>query len=191
MKYLGTITFSLFLLNIVPAGISSFFSGPVVSFLIVIGISVTIHELGHFLAAKISKVGVLKFAVGFGPAILKKSINGTEYRIGILPLGGYVRMVGDMPDMITGPQATDDEVRSESMGQLPEEENLSPEVQAMIADRSCWFIEKSNWTKSFIVFAGPFANYLLALFLVALASLIYGIQVPDGTKIEKIFCPCE
>jgi len=152
----------------------------------VIGVSVTIHELGHFIAAKISGVGVLKFAVGFGPAILKKTFKGTEYRIGILPLGGYVRMVGDMPDMITGPQATDEEVRSEAKGELPDEEDLSPEVRAMIADKNCWFIKKSNWIKSFIVFAGPFANYLLALFLVAMASLIYGIQIPDGTRIDRI-----
>lgn len=186
MKILTTMSFSLFLLNVIPTGVSSIFSSPAFSFLIVIGLSVTIHELGHFFAAKISKVGVLKFAVGFGPAIFKKTIKGTEYRLGILPLGGYVRMVGDMPDMITGPQATDEEVRREIKGELPEEENLSPEVKAMIADRSCWFIEKSNWIKSFIVFAGPFANYLLALFLVASASLIYGVQVPDGTKIDKI-----
>ncbi len=186
MKILSASMFSFFLLNIVPGGLSSFFSGPIVSFLIVIGVSVTIHELGHFLAAKISKVGVLKFAVGFGPALFKKTYKGTEYRIGILPLGGYVRMVGDMPDMITGPQATDDEVRNQSSPESLESEDLSPEVKAMIADKSCWFIEKSNWIKAFIVFAGPFANYLLALVLVATASLIYGIQVPDGTRIDRI-----
>lgn len=186
MKLFTLPILGLLLLNIVPQSVTGFFSSPVISFLIVIGLSVTIHELGHFLAAIISRVGVLKFSIGFGPAIIKKYYRGTEYRIGILPLGGYVRMVGDMPDMITGPQATDEEVRSEEKGEIPEEVNLPPEVKAMIADKSRWFIEKSNWIKSFIVFAGPLANYLLAYFLVLFVAFIYGVQVPDGTKIGNI-----
>jgi regulator of sigma E protease len=186
LKFFALPIFGLLLLNIMPQSLSSVLSSPAVSFLIVIGLSVTVHELGHFLAAIVSKVGVLKFSVGFGPAILKKYYKGTEYRVGILPLGGYVRMVGDMPDMITGQQATDDEVRSESEGTLPDQENLPEEVKAMIADKSKWFIEKNNWIKSFIVFAGPLANYLLAFFLVLIVALIYGIQVPDGTKIDRI-----
>lgn len=158
------------------------------AFLILIGVVVTIHELGHFLAAKFCGVGVLKFSVGFGPAILKKRYNGTEYQLSIIPLGGFVRMVGDMPDMITGKQVSDDAVR-ESSDETNEEETkepVPPEVQAMLDDKSQWFIEKSLWQKSLIVFAGPLFNFILAILLVIVSTSIYGLMDVDGTKMGKI-----
>jgi len=61
-------------------------------FAIMIGVLVTVHELGHFLAARFFKVGVTQFAVGVGPRLWTKTRGGTEYFIGALPLGGYVMM---------------------------------------------------------------------------------------------------
>ncbi|HPY75703.1 MAG: RIP metalloprotease RseP [Planctomycetes bacterium] len=65
--------------------------------LIGIGFLIFVHELGHFLAAKWEGVRVLEFALGFGPAILKKKYKETVYRLNILPLGGYVQMAGETP----------------------------------------------------------------------------------------------
>ncbi len=67
----------------------------ILSFLFVFGLLVFVHELGHFLAAKRSKVEVLEFGFGFPPAIFKKKIGETVYSINAIPLGGFVRMLGE------------------------------------------------------------------------------------------------
>jgi len=66
--------------------------------LIVLGILVFIHESGHFLAAKACGFRVLAFSLGFGAPLFKKTVNGTEYRIGVVPFGGYVKMAGENPE---------------------------------------------------------------------------------------------
>ena len=62
-----------------------------ISFIIAVGILVTIHELGHFLMAKLLKIKVKIFSIGFGPSIFEKKWGETIYRISLIPLGGYVR----------------------------------------------------------------------------------------------------
>ncbi len=66
--------------------------------LIVLGILVLIHELGHFIAAKLLGIRVLAFSIGFGRPILKKTVGETEYRISVIPFGGYVHMAGEHPE---------------------------------------------------------------------------------------------
>jgi regulator of sigma E protease len=66
--------------------------------IIVLGILVFIHELGHFLAAKSCGIRVLAFSLGFGNPLFKKTIKGTEYRISAIPFGGYVKMAGENPE---------------------------------------------------------------------------------------------
>lgn len=65
---------------------------------LVISFLIFFHELGHFLAARMLKVGVLKFSVGYGQSIYSKTIGGTEYAIGAIPLGGYVSLKGQEDD---------------------------------------------------------------------------------------------
>ncbi|TNG00142.1 MAG: zinc metallopeptidase RseP, partial [Gammaproteobacteria bacterium] len=73
----------------------------IVSFIVAIGILVTIHEYGHFWVARKMGVKVLRFSVGFGkPIWLKKGKDGTEYVIAAIPLGGYVRMLGEQDEEI-------------------------------------------------------------------------------------------
>ncbi len=72
------------------------------SFAFVLGVLVFVHELGHFLAAKRIGIKVLKFQLGFNPTILSVKRGDTEYSIGALPLGGYVKMAGENPDEGTG-----------------------------------------------------------------------------------------
>jgi regulator of sigma E protease len=69
-----------------------------VSFAFVLGVLIFVHELGHFLAAKRVGIRVLKFQLGFNPTILSFTRGDTEYSIGALPLGGYVKMAGDSPE---------------------------------------------------------------------------------------------
>jgi regulator of sigma E protease len=66
--------------------------------LVLLGILIFVHELGHFLLAKLCGVRVLKFSLGFGPKLLGKKIGETEYVLSALPLGGYVKPLGESPD---------------------------------------------------------------------------------------------
>jgi regulator of sigma E protease len=67
----------------------------ILSFLLVLGVLIFVHELGHFLVARWYGVRVLTFSLGFGPKILKFTRGGTEYCISVVPLGGYVKMAGE------------------------------------------------------------------------------------------------
>lgn len=127
-----------------------------ISFLVILGILVFIHELGHFIAAKLSGVGVLKFSLGFGPKIVGIKRGETEYLISALPLGGYVKMVGD---------SKEEEVK-------PEESEKS-------------FANKPIAKKAAIVAAGPVMNLVLAFVLLPLIYLI-GIQIPAYLDKEPI-----
>ena len=63
--------------------------------IIVFGLLIFVHELGHFLVAKLSGITVLQFTIGFGPAIFKKKVGETLYAVRLLPLGGAVMMQGE------------------------------------------------------------------------------------------------
>lgn len=119
-----------------------------ISFIIVLGILIFIHELGHFAVAKACGVGVEKFSLGFGPKLVGIRRGETEYRISVLPLGGYVKMVGEAPG-----------------------EEVSPELKAKS------FTHKPVWKRAAIVAAGPAMNLILAIALLPVIFMI-GIQVP-------------
>jgi regulator of sigma E protease len=159
----------------------SWFITKVATPILVLGFLVFFHELGHFLLAKWNRVGVLKFSVGFGPALLKWRRKETTYQLSAIPLGGYVRMVGDVPDPITGDQETDELVRGDITLSDHTFDDDPPEVRATLADRSRWFIDKGYWAKSGIVFAGPFFNLILAFFVVFGCTYYYGQPVPDDS----------
>ncbi len=73
--------------------------------LVAFGLMILAHELGHFLVARLTGVGIKAFAVGFGPAVLKVRRGGTEYRVNAFPLGGYVRLAGEDLDEDGGPDS--------------------------------------------------------------------------------------
>lgn len=106
----------------------------IVSVIILLGILIFVHELGHFLVAKWSGVGVLKFSLGFGPRVLGRKMGETEYLISAIPLGGYVKLMGEAGD-----------------------EDLSPE------DEKRSFQNQSVYKRIAIVVAGPLFNFLLAI----------------------------
>ncbi|MCP4004894.1 MAG: RIP metalloprotease RseP [bacterium] len=73
------------------------FSDVVLPFILLLGVLIFIHELGHFLVAKYFNVKCERFSLGFGPSLLARTVGETEYVIGVLPLGGYVKMLGEIP----------------------------------------------------------------------------------------------
>jgi regulator of sigma E protease len=106
------------------------------AFVIVLGVLIFFHELGHFLVARLFGVGVEKFSLGFGPRLFGRTVGMTDYRISAIPLGGYVKMVGDEPDA---------------------------ELEAEMIPYS--FTHKHVFKKIMIVAAGPFFNLLLAVII--------------------------
>lgn len=120
----------------------------IISFIIVLGVLIFIHELGHFLVAKYSGVGVEKFSLGFGPKIFGITSGETEYRLSLLPLGGYVKMVGE-----SATEAISEEDKLRSFNNQP------------VLNRAA------------IVAAGPIMNLVLAAVLLPIIFMI-GIQLP-------------
>ncbi len=128
--------------------------------ILVFGLVVLVHELGHFVAAKLVGVYAPKFSIGFGRAIWKRRRGETEYLIGILPLGGYVRMA-----------SREDETMAviEGGGESPAERpaDWDPEAMQPFGPKPVpphrWFESKPLWARLFIMFAGVFMNGILAL----------------------------
>lgn len=119
----------------------------IISAIILLGILIFVHELGHFLVAKFSGVKVLKFSLGFGPKIVSRQIGETDYMISAVPLGGYVKMLGEEPG---------------------EELDKSEKERA--------FNHQSLIKRASIVFAGPLFNILLT-FIIFTVILSVGLPV--------------
>ena len=121
------------------------------AFLLTLGVLVSFHEFGHFLAARCCGVRVLRFAVGFGkPLFTYVATNKTEWVLASIPLGGYVKLL-------------DGRDRQQSISS---------------AEASEAFDRKPLWQRSVIVAAGPFANFVLAIFLFALIYISGAPQLP-------------
>ncbi len=114
--------------------------------LVVIGVLIFVHELGHFLVAKYYGVGVEAFSLGFPPKLISKKVGETDYRISIIPLGGYVKLLG---------------------------ENPGEEVPPELLPRS--FSHRPLGQRSAIVAAGPIFNLLFAIIALSLVFTFTGI----------------
>ncbi len=122
----------------------------IISAIVLLGVLIFVHELGHFIVAKLSGVKVLKFSLGFGPRVVGKQFGETEYLLSALPLGGYVKMLGEEPD-----------------------EELPPHE----AERA--FNLQPVSKKALIVFAGPLFNILFTYIIFTLVlSVGLPINIP-------------
>lgn len=119
----------------------------ILSTAVVLGILIFIHELGHFLVAKWSGVTVLRFSLGFGPKLVGVTRGDTEYRISAIPLGGYVKMLGEDSDE-----------------EMPED-----------YDPSTSFPAQNVWKRIGIVLAGPLSNLVFAVIIFAGIYIFAGI----------------
>jgi regulator of sigma E protease len=119
---------------------------------LVLGFLIFVHELGHFLVAKAAGVSVLKFSLGFGPKIFGRRVGETEYVVSWVPLGGYVKMLG--------------------------EDDGAPE-EGVKEDPARSFAHQSLAKRFAIVFAGPFSNLAWAWVCLLVAAAFYGIMVPS------------
>jgi regulator of sigma E protease len=117
-------------------------------FLFVLGVLVFVHELGHFIVARWHGVRVLVFSLGFGPKLLRYTKGDTEYCISAIPLGGYVKMAGEMGGDGTPSTGAD--------GQ-------APGFGVALEGKPDEFMSKTKWQRFQIYLAGPIMNMLLAL----------------------------
>jgi len=125
----------------------------VVAAIVVLGLLIFVHELGHFLACKRVGVGVLKFSLGFGPTLFSRRVGETEYCLAAIPLGGYVKMIGQ------------------------EDDGSEPDPVLAVQPNS--FAVKPLWARAFIVVAGPLGNLIFAALLLA---ILFATGVPVLTS---------
>jgi len=128
------------------------------SFVFLISIVVVIHELGHYWAGRVCGVHAEAFSMGFGPTLFSwRDSRGTVWRVAALPLGGYVKFLGDAGAASEPDAGKLDQLRAQ-MGEA--------------ADRCYHF--KPIWQRAFITAAGPIANFILAIFIFASLVLTLG-----------------
>jgi regulator of sigma E protease len=118
------------------------------AFVIVLGFLIFAHEAGHFLVAKAFRVRILVFSFGFGRRLFGFRSGDTDYRVSLIPLGGYVRMAGDTPDETTPAPADPAE-----------------------------FLAKPKWQRFLILVAGPFMNIVIAIAFLAVIAMV-GTEIP-------------
>jgi len=127
----------------------------VLSFVLVIGILILIHELGHFFVARWTGVGVERFSIGFGPVLFRWRGAETEYCLSAIPMGGYVKMMGEENPLEGGGTPTYDPAKA--------------------------FALKPLWARFLIVFAGPGMNLVLAVVIFAAVLATLGRPVWPAT----------
>ncbi|MFA7262726.1 MAG: RIP metalloprotease [Caulobacter sp.] len=146
----------------------------ILPFLFVLTLVVTIHELGHYWAARAFGTVIESFSIGFGQAIFKwRDKRDVEWRIGWIPLGGYVRFAGD-----------------DNAASIPDQEDLA-EMKARILAHNApsalrkFFHFKPVWQRAIITVAGPTANFVLAILLFALLLGAFG-QVQSTPRVSEV-----
>ena len=143
-----------------------FFLGTLVPFLFVLTVVVFVHEMGHYLVGRWCGIGVRAFSIGFGPELFGfNDSHGTRWKLCAIPLGGYVKFVGDM-------NATSSQPSSEEMETLTEEE------------RKVAFHTQPIWKRAATVVAGPLFNFLLTIAVFAVLFAAYGRYVSEPMVAE-------
>src|SRR5579875_3983959 len=137
--------------------------GKVLVFLVMLSVLVVLHELGHFIVARVTGVRVKDFALGMGPTLLKWTSprSGTNYRINLFPVGGYCAMQGE-----DGKTSEAEQQRRFRTDEAVDEDN---------------FQAKSPLARLAIIAAGPLANFIVAFVLLFVVALGLGTQVLTPT----------
>lgn len=137
-----------------------------IPFLFVLTVVVFFHELGHFLIARLCRIRVLVFSLGFGPELAgRNDRHGTRWKISAVPLGGYVKFLGDD----NAASVTD----AEAVAAMPEDE------------RRQTFLAQPVWARAAVVVAGPLANFLLAIIIFAGIFMFHGKQI-TAARIDTV-----
>src|ERR671926_634180 len=132
------------------------------AFIFILGSAVVLHEFGHFIVAKLFKIRVETFSVGFGPRLFGRKWGHTDYRISAIPLGGYVKLGGDESNApLEGASAVD----------------IPPEEQYDLRPR---------WQRVLVAVAGPVMNVITALAIPFAGAFIYGVPATPAPVVYYI-----
>lgn len=123
------------------------------AFIFILGAAVVLHEFGHFIVAKLFKIRVETFSVGFGPRLFGKKWGQTDYRVSAIPLGGYVKLGGDESNA---------PIEGESAPDIPDHER---------------FDLRPRWQRILVALAGPVMNVITALSIPLAGALMYGVPM--------------
>ncbi len=132
------------------------------AFIFILGSAVVLHEFGHFIVAKLFKIRVETFSVGFGPRLFGRKWGDTDYRVSAIPLGGYVKLGGD-----------ESNAPLEGAGA----QNIPPEEM---------FNLRPRWQRILVALAGPVMNILTALAIPFVGAMIYGVPATPSPVVYYI-----
>ena len=132
------------------------------AFIFILGSAVVLHEFGHFIVAKLFKIRVETFSVGFGPRLFGKKWGHTDYRVSAIPLGGYVKLGGDESNApLEGDGAAD----------IPREQR---------------FDLRPRWQRILVALAGPVMNVITALTIPLAGALLYGVPLSPAPIVSYV-----
>src|SRR5947209_3292326 len=134
----------------------------ILAFIFILGAAVILHEFGHFIVAKLFKIRVETFSFGFGPRLFGRKIGTTDYRISLVPLGGYVKLGGDESNA---------PIEGEGASDIPPNER---------------FDLRPRWQRILVALAGPVMNVLTALSIPFAGALIYGVQATPPPVVRQV-----
>ncbi|HWU48212.1 MAG TPA: site-2 protease family protein [Humibacter sp.] len=153
-------------------------------FLVGLALSIALHELGHLSFAKLFGVKVTQYMIGFGKTVFSLRRGETEYGVKLLPLGGYISMIGMFPPKHEGERA-----RNASTGfynsMVQDARDASADTVAPGEDGRT-FYRLAPWKRIIVMFAGPFMNLVIAFVLFAVILMGIGIQTRDVGSVS----PC-
>jgi regulator of sigma E protease len=152
----------------------------IIAFVVVLGVLIFVHELGHFITAKLADIEVPRFSIGFGPKILGFKRGETEFVISLLPLGGYVKMAGmeELEQIEGGPATVNDTIGAET----PEELASMEERPHRPRD----FESKSLPWRTLVISAGVIMNMLFAVVVFSLSAGIWGVPADPGNVLGGV-----
>jgi len=143
----------------------------IVATLVLLGVLIFVHELGHFLAARSVGIRVERFSIGFGPRIWGFQRGDTEYLLAAIPLGGYVKMAG-----------MEDEVMEKIEGGEEPGDGAAPRA----SDPSGHFDSKPVWARAWVISAGVLLNFAFAFLTYTLVAGIWGGVAPDTLRLGVV-----
>src|SRR6266436_830458 len=171
----------------------------ILGIVLVLGLMILVHELGHFIVARVFGVRVDVFSIGFGPRLFGWKRGATDYRVSALPLGGYVRMAGQDPTEIDSADRDWARMRSGEQAKTQEKPGLSVRSEAAGVSEITFktaearrteqllrngtgapdeLVSKPRWQRAIISFAGPFVNLIFPILLLTVYFVSVGIPYP-------------
>ncbi|MBM3668711.1 MAG: site-2 protease family protein [Actinobacteria bacterium] len=154
-------------------------------FVLLIGLSIALHELGHLIPAKIFGVRVTQYMVGFGPTIWSRTRGETQYGLKAIPVGGYIRMIGMLPPGKDGTTRSMSTGRFASMISDARQASLD-EMQPGDEDRA--FYRLPVWKRLIIMLGGPVMNLALAFILFGVVLVGIGTPSPSAQIAGLVAC---